>query len=131
MADARRGNRPLSPFMIGPVYRPEITSVMSIFHRITGVALTLACLLVVWWFLAASMGPGSFAVADGVLTSWLGGFVLVASLVAFWYHFCNGIRHLWWDTGHGFALDTVTKTGFAVLAGTAVLFLITLFFAHT
>lgn len=129
MADVNRGSRPLSPHL--SIYKPEISSTMSAFHRITGVGLTLAAVLVVWWFLAAATGPESFARADGVLTSWFGGFVLVASLVAFWYHFCNGVRHLWWDTGHGFALDRVTKSGFAALAGTVLLFLITMFFAHT
>jgi succinate dehydrogenase / fumarate reductase cytochrome b subunit len=129
MAEADRGSRPLSPHL--SIYKPEISSTMSVFHRITGVGLTLAAVLVVWWFLAASIGPESFALADGVLTSWFGGLVLIASLAAFWYHFCNGIRHLWWDTGNGFALDAVTKTGFAALAGTFILFLVTLFFAHT
>ena len=63
MADVNRGNRPLSPFMIGQVYRPQITSVLSIMHRITGVGLTLAGVLTVWWFLAASADAESFAFA--------------------------------------------------------------------
>lgn len=126
MTDVNRDNRPLSPFMIGQVYRPQITSVLSILHRITGVALMLAAILVVWWFLAAAAGPEYFAFVDGVMTSWLGGLVLIGSLAAFWFHFCNGIRHLFWDAGYGFDLATVQKSGVAVLAVTGVLTVFTL-----
>lgn len=129
MADVNRGNRPLSPFMIGEIYRPQITSVLSIVHRITGVCMTLAAVLVVWWLLAAGSSPGHFAVVDGILTSWIGGLILLLSMVAFWFHFCNGIRHLFWDAGYGFELDTVRKSGLAVLAATAVLSVITLIVA--
>jgi succinate dehydrogenase / fumarate reductase cytochrome b subunit len=129
MADVNRGNRPLSPFMIGQVYRPQITSVLSIMHRITGVALTLAAVLTVWWFLAASADAESFAFADGILTSWIGGLILILSLLAFWFHFCNGIRHLVWDAGYGFQLESVRKSGLGVLAGAVVLTVITLIFA--
>ena len=129
MADVNRGNRPLSPFMIGQVYRPQITSVLSILHRLTGIALTLAGVLTVWWFLAVSADAESFAFADGVLTSWIGGLVLILSLLAFWFHFCNGIRHLVWDAGYGFQLETVRKSGLGVLAGAVVLTVITLIVA--
>ena len=129
MADVNRGNRPLSPFMIGPIYRPQITSVMSIVHRLTGIALALAAVLVVWWFLALATSPDYFAFVDGILTSWLGGLVLFVLLLAFWYHFFNGIRHLAWDAGCGFELDMVQKSGIAVLAAAAVVSVITLFVA--
>lgn len=129
MADVNRGNRPLSPFMIGQVYRPQITSVLSIMHRITGVGLTLAAVLTVWWFLAASADAESFAFADGILTSWIGGLILILSLLAFWFHFCNGIRHLFWDAGYGFQLESVRKSGLGVLAGAVVLTVITLIVA--
>lgn len=129
MADVNRGNRPLSPFMLGSLYRWQITSVMSVFHRISGVGLTLGALLVVWWFLAAAAGPGYFAFVDGLLTSWVGTLVMLGSLVALAYHFCNGIRHLVWDTGRGFDLDTVTRSGQIALAGTAVLTVLVLILA--
>lgn len=128
MADVNRGNRPLSPFMIGPVYRPQITSVMSIAHRATGVGMVLAALMIVWWFLALATGPDYFARVDGIVTSWLGGLILLLSMLAFWYHVCNGIRHLVWDMGYGFELDTVRKSGLAALAAAGVLSIITLFF---
>jgi succinate dehydrogenase / fumarate reductase cytochrome b subunit len=129
MADVNRGNRPLSPYMFGQVYRPQITSVLSILHRITGVGLTLGGVLIVWWFLAASADAESFAFADGILTSWIGGLILILSLLAFWFHFCNGIRHLFWDAGYGFQLESVRKSGLGVLAGAVVLTVITLIFA--
>ena len=74
----------------------------------------------VWWFLAAAAGPQAFADADGLITSWLGGLVLILSLVAFWYHFFNGIRHLAWDAGFGFDLPQTYASGWAVVVATAV-----------
>ena len=126
MADVNRGNRPLSPHM--QIYRPQITSVLSILHRITGVGLTLGGILVVWWLAAAAASPGYFAFVDGIMTSWLGMLVLSGSLWALWFHTLNGIRHLVWDTGRGFDLAMVTKTGWAVVAGSVVLTLLTLLF---
>ncbi len=128
MADVNRGNRPLSPFMIGPYYRPQITSVLSIMHRITGVALLLAAILVVWWLAAAAISPQAFARADWVLTSWIGTLVLVGSLWALWFHTLNGIRHLMWDMGRGMEMNAVHSTGWAAVAGSVVMTVITLFF---
>jgi succinate dehydrogenase / fumarate reductase cytochrome b subunit len=127
MADVNRGNRPLSPHLT--VFRPLLSMMMSIAHRITGCGLGLGGVLVVWWFLAAARGPESFAFVDGLLTSWIGGLVLLLSMAALWYHFFNGIRHLVWDTGAGFELDQVRTGGIAVLAATAVMTVITLIVA--
>lgn len=133
MSDVNRGkasgpaNRPLSPFMIGPYYRPQLTSITSILTRITGNGLIVPALLIVWWFLAAAMGPEAFATANGFLTSWFGDIVMTASLWAMWYHFCAGLRHLWWDnTGKGFDIPTAYKLGYAVIAGSFVLTILTL-----
>lgn len=129
MADVNRGNRPLSPFMIGPIYRPQMSSVMSIIHRITGCGIGLTAVLVVWWFLAASTGESSFAFADGLLTSWIGNLVLFLTLVSLWYHFFNGIRHLIWDVGAGFELDKARASGIFAIAGAAVMSIITIIVA--
>ncbi len=129
MADVNRGNRPLSPFMIGQVYRPQITSVLSILHRITGVAISFVALLVVWWFLAAATSPHYFGLVDWILTSWLGTLMMLGALAALWFHFCNGIRHLFWDAGYGFEIETVQKSGMAVVVATAVLTVITILIA--
>jgi len=109
MADVNRGNRPLSPHM--SIYRPQMTSILSILHRITGVGMSLTALLIVWWFFAAATGAGYFEFVDGILTSWLGVLVLTVSLWAFWFHFFNGIRHLRWDSGVGLGLDASARTG--------------------
>ena len=124
MADVNRGNRPLSPHL--SVYRSQLSMITSITHRITGVGLTLGAVLVVWWFLAASTNAEYFAMADAVLTSWLGSLILIGSLWALCYHFLNGIRHLFWDAGFGLELETTQKSGIAVLVGSVVLTILTL-----
>lgn len=121
MADVNRGNRPLSPFMIGTDYRLQWTSGTSILTRITGNALIVGAVLVVWWLLAASIGPGAFATADGVLRSWFGDLVLLGSLWALWYHTLAGIRHLVWSTGRMLEIHTAIRFGQAVVAGSFVL----------
>jgi succinate dehydrogenase / fumarate reductase cytochrome b subunit len=127
MADVNQGARPLSPHL--SVYRPYLSMMMSILHRITGVGLALGGVIGVWWFLAAATDPEYFAVVDGLITSWIGGLVMIGLLLALWYHFCNGLRHLAWDAGYGFDLATVRRSGLAVLAGAVVLTLVTLIVA--
>lgn len=119
MAGANRGNRPLSPHL--SIYRPQLTSITSILTRITGNAMLVSALLVVWWFLAAAISPEYFAVADGVLTSVLGDLVMLLSLWGLWYHTLAGVRHLIWDAGRGLNLETATKLGWAVIAGSFIL----------
>ena len=126
MADVNRGKRPLSPFMIGPYYRPQLNSMTSILTRITGISLALGAVLVVWWFLAASSGPAYFAFVDGLLTSWLGGLILILSVWALWYHALAGVRHLIWDQGIGLEMATADRLSWAVIAGSIVLTVITL-----
>ena len=125
MADVNRGNRPLSPFMLGSYYRLQITSVSSLFTRITGIGLLLASLLVVWWFLAAATSPAYFAVVDGLMTSWIGNLVLLGSAFALWYHAANGVRHLAWDAGYGLELKDAEKSGKLVVVAAAVLTVLT------
>ena len=124
MADVNRGNRPLSPHLT--IYRPQLTSVTSILTRITGNALLISALLVVWWFLAAATSPEYFAVANGVLTSWFGDLVMTLSLLGLWYHTLAGLRHLIWDQGIGLDLETAYKLGYAVIGGSVLLTLLTL-----
>ncbi|MEO0623973.1 MAG: succinate dehydrogenase, cytochrome b556 subunit [Pseudomonadota bacterium] len=119
MADVNRGNRPLSPHL--EIYRLEWTMALSIMHRITGCALTLGAVLVVWWLMAAATGPEYFAFVDGLMTSWIGNLVMLGSLWALCYHTCNGVRHLIWDTGYGFDLATAERTGQIVVVASVVL----------
>lgn len=125
MADVNRGNRPLSPFMLGQYYRLQLTSVTSILTRITGVGLLVGALLVVWWLIAAATGPQAFAVADGVITSWFGKLVMFGSIWALWYHALAGVRHLIWDVGYMLEIDKAEKLGWAVIGGSVILTLIT------
>lgn len=124
MADVNRGNRPLSPHL--EIYRPQLTSITSILTRITGNALLISALLVVWWLLAASTSEAAFARADGVLTSFFGDLVMTLSLWGLWYHTLAGVRHLIWDNGIGLDLDTAEKMGWAVIGGSVILTLITI-----
>ena len=124
MADVNRGRRPLSPHLT--IYRPQITSITSIPTRITGNAMLLAALLIVWWFLAASTSEEYFAVADGVITSFLGDVIMTLSLLGLWYHALAGVRHLIWDNAVGLELETAEKLGWAVIIGSVILTVLTL-----
>jgi len=125
MADVNRGNRPLSPFMLGKYYRFQLNSVTSILNRITGNAMIVATLLIVWWFLAAATAPEYFAVVDWVITSWLGDLVMFLSVLGMWYHLLAGIRHLIWENAKGLDMSTSDKMGWAALIGSVVLTLFT------
>ncbi len=123
MADVNRGNRPLSPHL--QIYRPQLTSITSILTRITGNGLVIAGVLVVWWLLAAAVGPEYFAVADWWVRSWLGKLVFLGSIWAVWYHFLAGMRHLWFDSGRGLEIEKAELLGKACLVGSVVLTLLT------
>ncbi|NOX41536.1 MAG: succinate dehydrogenase, cytochrome b556 subunit [Alphaproteobacteria bacterium] len=127
MADTGQIDRPLSPHIA--IYRKQLTSVISIFHRLTGIGLAATAILIVWWFLAAATSPAYFDFIDGLMTSWLGLLVLLVSLWAFWFHFFNGIRHLRWDSGKGLSMEESTRSGwriviFSVVFTTASIYLV-------
>lgn len=124
MADVNRGNRPLSPHLT--IYRPQLTSMTSILTRITGNAMLISALLIVWWFLAAATSPEAYAVANGFLTSWFGDLVMTFSVLGLWYHTLAGVRHLIWDNGIGLDIPTAEKMGWAVVIGSVVLTIITI-----
>jgi succinate dehydrogenase / fumarate reductase cytochrome b subunit len=112
-------NRPLSPHL--QIYRPQMTTVLSILHRIAGVGLGLGALLLVYWVAAAAAGPDRFAFAQMLIGSWFGYLVLFGFSVALFFHLANGIRHLFWDAGYGFELRSAYASGIAVLAGTVLM----------
>lgn len=123
MADVNRGDRPLSPHI--SIYRPQLTSITSILTRITGNALLVSSLLIVWWFLAAATSPDAFATANGVLTSWFGDIVMVLSLWGIWYHTLAGVRHLIWDTGAMLEIGRAEMLGWICIGGSVVLTVLT------
>ena len=112
-------DRPLSPHL--QVYRPQITSVLSIAHRASGIVLAAGLLPLLWWLAAAASGEGAFGAAQEAAGSFLGRLFLFGWTFALFYHLCNGIRHLFWDFGRGFELATVSLSGWlAVGAATAL-----------
>ena len=119
MADVNRGNRPLSPHLT--IYRPQMTSISSIFVRITGNALLAATLLLIAWLLAASTSAAAFAWVQYVITSWFGDLVFLLSLWALWYHTLGGLRHLIWDAGRGLELKTAESMGWMMIIGSLLL----------
>jgi len=125
MADVNPGERPLSPHL--SIYRPQLSSITSILTRITGNALIVAVVLVVWWLFAAATSPEYFAMANGLMTSWFGDLVMTLALWGVWYHYLAGLRHLYFDAGHGLDIPTATKLGWGVVIGSVVLTIITLF----
>ena len=112
--------RPLSPHL--QAYDMlQMTSAISIGHRITGAIWTGGALVMAWWLLAAAAGPGAFDTVQWFLGSFLGILFLMGVTAAAWFHTFAGIRHLVWDAGWGYDIPTVYKTGWAVLIATGVM----------
>ena len=111
--------RPLSPNI--QIYRPQLTSVLSILNRITGIFLSACAVVLVVWLVAAARGPQTYAPMQAAMASWVGRIVLFGATFAFFLHFCGGIRHLIWDTVHGFELRSIYSSGWAVVVASLVL----------
>jgi len=118
MADAQTSSkRPLSPHL--QVYRPQITSILSIFHRLTGVVNAFGLVFLAWWLVAAAVGGEYFAWVQWFYGTWIGMLMLIGWTWTNFYHLCNGVRHLVWDAGYGFEIDTLTKSGLVMLVVSA------------
>lgn len=111
--------RPLSPNI--QIYRPQLTSVLSILNRITGVFLSACAVVLVVWLVAAASGPQAYDAVQAAIGSWVGRIVLFAATFAFFLHLCGGIRHLIWDTVHGFELRSIYISGWSVVVMSVVL----------
>ncbi len=112
-------SRPLSPHL--QVYRWPITMVLSICHRTTGVALAVGTLLLVWWLVALATGPQAFAAAQAFIGSWLGQLMLLGWSLSLFFHLANGIRHLVWDTGHGYSIKAMNSSSWLVIVTSVAL----------
>lgn len=110
---------PTSPHL--QIYRLPLTALLSIVHRASGVVLTIGALLLIWVLAALAGGPDAYAPVQAILQSWFGQLVLFALTFALYFHFCNGIRHLFWDVGMGFELETSDKTARLVIIVAVVL----------
>jgi succinate dehydrogenase / fumarate reductase cytochrome b subunit len=111
--------RPLSPHL--QVYRPQLTSMMSIIHRATGVALTTGTLVLAAWLVAVAIGGETYKMVAMAVAHPLGQFVLFGYSAALIYHALNGIRHLTWDLGFGLTIPEVYRSGHIVLLLTFLL----------
>lgn len=112
-------DRPLSPNI--QIYRPQLTSVLSITHRLTGVALSFGSLLIVAWLIAGAAGPTAYHELLSFIRSWIGLFLLFGWTFSIFFHLCNGVRHLFWDAGLGFDLRTIYASGWSVIAASGIL----------
>ncbi|HLK26006.1 MAG TPA: succinate dehydrogenase, cytochrome b556 subunit [Caulobacteraceae bacterium] len=113
-AAARAADRPLSPHILA--WRWHVTMATSILHRLTGAALYVGALILVGWALALASGPDAYDLYAGALGSPLGLIVLIGLSLCLFFHLANGIRHLVWDFGRGFAPKTADATAWLVLA---------------
>jgi succinate dehydrogenase / fumarate reductase cytochrome b subunit len=111
--------RPLSPHL--QIYRWQITSVLSILHRITGLALAVGLWVLVGWIVATALGKHIYGVFSYPFTQWYGRILLIGWSFCLFFHLGNGIRHLFWDYGYGFNLPTVHRTGWAVVIAAALI----------
>jgi len=113
------GNRPLSPHL--QVYKPQITSVLSILHRITGIGLASGALALVLWLAAAASGEDHYELAKAILRHWFGQLFLLGWTWALFYHFCNGLRHMFWDIGIGLEIHQVRISGWLIVFASILL----------
>jgi succinate dehydrogenase / fumarate reductase, cytochrome b subunit len=112
--------RPLSPH--ASIYRRMHTMVLSITHRITGVAQAIGLLLLAYWLMAIAGGAASYDQARSLLaTAWVK-LLLAGWLLAFAYHLCNGVRHLLWDTGRGLEKADARRSAAIVVIVATLLF---------
>ena len=120
---SRTRARPLSPNI--QIYRPQLTSVLSIANRITGVILSICAIVLISWLVAAARGPQAYSSFQGIIGSWPGQSLLLAATFAFFLHLCGGIRHLVWDSVRGFELREIYASGWIVVAASTLLTLAT------
>ena len=113
-------DRPLSPFMIGPHYKPQLTSMLSILHRITGVALAAGSVMLAWFLFAVLDGEHAFSIFRSFRESCIGQIMFFGWLFSFVYHFLNGLRHLAWDFRFGLSIKAAYLTGYIVMALSAI-----------
>jgi len=106
--------------MLGSTYRLQLTSVLSFAHRVTGIALAAGTILLVGWLWAAAYNPDCFEGISAFFEGFFGRILLFGWSYAFYFHLCNGIRHLFWDIGKGFEIKDAYRSGYLVL-GTSVL----------
>jgi succinate dehydrogenase / fumarate reductase cytochrome b subunit len=117
---------PISPHL--QVYKPQLTSVMSIVHRGTGIFLSFGALLLAYWLMSIAAGPEFYARVSVHISAWYGQLILFTFVFSLYYHLCNGVRHLFWDAGLGLEIETTYKSGYATIFIAVILTLATCYF---
>ena len=105
--------RPLSPHL--QIYKPQITSILSILHRGTGIALSIGSVILVSWIVALTLGENTYLMYSNLINNWFGKLIIFGFTFALFYHLSNGIRHLFWDAGYGYDLKHAYISGVAVI----------------
>ena len=119
MAETKPVERPLSPHL--QIYKPMLTMMMSILHRITGTVLYFGVILLVWWLTAAAWSDSYFNFVQSFFGHWFGRLILFGFTWALIHHSLGGLRHFLWDTGRGFDLAVVERLAQLNLAGSIIL----------
>lgn len=114
-----RAERPLSPHL--GIYRWQVSNTLSILHRMTGVYLSLGAVVLVGWLVSVVSGFDAYSRVNAWLQGLFGGLLLIGWTFSFFYHLCNGIRHLAWDTGRGFDPEFARRSGWLVVSLAVVL----------
>ncbi len=104
---------PISPHL--QIYKPQLTSILSITHRGTGVFLGIGALMLCYWLLTIAAGSEVYTRFSVHFSAWYGQLLLLAFVFSLFFHLCNGIRHLFWDAGLGFEIETTYRSGYAVV----------------
>ena len=117
--------RPLSPHL--QIYKPQLTSILSILHRATGVALSIGSIILVSWVVALSLGENAYSSYSMIINNWFGKLVLFGFTFGLLYHLSNGIRHLFWDAGYGYDLKLAYTSGALVIISSLTLTIVTWF----
>lgn len=118
----KTSNRPLSPHI--QVYKMPLSAKLSILHRLTGLGLAFGSVVLVFWLFSLAYWSGTAVNLHTFFSSTLGNVILMVWTFAFFYHFCNGIRHLFWDIGKGYEIETVNKSGIMAVLAALVLTII-------
>ena len=111
--------RPLSPHL--QIYKPQITSVLSILHRGTGIILSIGSIILVLWIVALTLGESTYLMYSNIINNWFSKLIIFGFTFALFYHLSNGIRHLFWDAGYGYDLNHAYISGVSVIISSLLL----------
>ena len=112
-------NNPLSPHI--QIYSWNISSLISISHRITGVLNILALTLICFWIASMLLGSTSYEFIYNIFNSFFGKFLVIGITWSFSFQILSEIRHLFWDIGYGFEIKTTKISGFLVIFGSFII----------